>query len=103
MGIILVAVLSGYGSVSVPYAYISLFIRPVDKAEIVAMESQLKQARGGVLGMVGSESKCLGAGSVRMGGKGGWVLGMIGVVARKGLRLRRVSAAARQVKRSPAS
>ena len=44
VGIILVAVLSGYGSVSVPYSYISLFIRPVDKAEIAAMEVQLKQA-----------------------------------------------------------
>lgn len=39
--------LSGYGSVSVPYSYISLFIRPVDKAEIAAMEAQLKQARMG--------------------------------------------------------
>lgn len=47
MGIILVAVLSGYGSVSVPYAYISLFIRPVDKAEISAMEAQLKQVMRG--------------------------------------------------------
>eukprot|EP00887_Chlorella_sp_A99_P004233 scaffold15.g4233.t1 len=44
IGIVLVAVLSGYGSVSVPYSYITLFIRPVDKAEIAAMESQLRQA-----------------------------------------------------------
>ncbi|KAL4421835.1 hypothetical protein ABPG77_001624 [Micractinium sp. CCAP 211/92] len=42
LGIILVGVLSGYGSVSLPFSYISLFIRPVDRAEIAAMESQLR-------------------------------------------------------------
>ncbi|KAI7840944.1 hypothetical protein COHA_005374 [Chlorella ohadii] len=42
LGIILVGVLSGYGSVSLPFSYITLFIRPVEKAEIVAMESQLR-------------------------------------------------------------
>lgn len=31
LGIILVGVLSGYGSVSLPFSYISLFIRPVDR------------------------------------------------------------------------
>ena len=31
LGIILVGVLSGYGTVSLPFSYISLFIRPVDK------------------------------------------------------------------------
>ena len=31
LGILLVGVLSGYGSVSLPYSYISLFIRPVDR------------------------------------------------------------------------
>lgn len=41
LGVFLVAVLSGYGSVSVPFSYISLFIRPVERAEIDAMESQL--------------------------------------------------------------
>ncbi|GAB4817352.1 hypothetical protein N2152v2_004398 [Parachlorella kessleri] len=49
IGIVLVAVLSGYGSVSLPYSYISLFIRPVDKAEITAMESQLKQAMDSIV------------------------------------------------------
>lgn len=31
LGIILVGVLSGYGSVSLPFSYISLFIRPVER------------------------------------------------------------------------
>lgn len=44
LGLVLVSVLSGYGSVSVPYSYISLFIRPVDNAEISAIEMQLIQA-----------------------------------------------------------
>lgn len=44
LGVTLVAVLSGYGSVSVPYSYISLFIRPVQRGEITAMENQLKSA-----------------------------------------------------------
>jgi golgi pH regulator len=42
LGVALVAIVSGYGSVSVPYSYISIFIRPVDSAEIVALESQLR-------------------------------------------------------------
>jgi len=44
LGVTLVAMLSGYGTVSVPFSYISLFIRPVDRAEIAAMETQLKAA-----------------------------------------------------------
>jgi hypothetical protein len=31
LGIILVGVLSGYGTVSLPFSYITLFIRPVDR------------------------------------------------------------------------
>lgn len=45
LGVTLVAVLSGYGSVSVPFSYISLFIRPVERAEIDAMEAQLQQTQ----------------------------------------------------------
>ena len=45
MGVTLIAVLSGYGAVSMPYSYISLFIRPVDQIEIAAMESQLMRVR----------------------------------------------------------
>lgn len=45
LGVTLVAILSGYGSVSVPYSYLSLFIRPVENNEIVAMEMQLDQAK----------------------------------------------------------
>lgn len=43
LGLILVSVLSGYGTVSVPFSYLSLFIRPVETGEISAMESQLQQ------------------------------------------------------------
>jgi hypothetical protein len=48
LGVTLVAVLSGYGSVSVPFSYISLFIRPVERAEIDAMESQLQATQNSI-------------------------------------------------------
>ena len=44
MGVSLIAVLSGYGSIELPYAYLSLFIRPVERAEIAMTEAQLLQA-----------------------------------------------------------
>ena len=44
MGVSLIAVLSGYGSISLPYAYLSLFIRPVERSEIAMTESQMLQA-----------------------------------------------------------
>ncbi len=44
LGLVLVSVLSGYGTVSVPFSYLTLFIRPVETGEISAMESQLQQA-----------------------------------------------------------
>ncbi len=45
MGVALIAVLSGYGSVELPYSYLSLFIRPVGRSEIVLAESQMMQVR----------------------------------------------------------
>ncbi|KAK9831247.1 hypothetical protein WJX74_009318 [Apatococcus lobatus] len=48
VGTTLIAILSGYGSVNLPYAYLSLFTRPVSKREIVAMETQLLQATDSV-------------------------------------------------------
>jgi hypothetical protein len=36
----MIAVLSGYAAVSVPYSYLTLFVRPVQAFEVVAMEDQ---------------------------------------------------------------
>ncbi|GMH35755.1 hypothetical protein BSKO_03623 [Bryopsis sp. KO-2023] len=44
VGTWLIAILSGYGTVDLPYSYLSLFIRPVEKAEIQAMEDQYRRA-----------------------------------------------------------
>ena len=44
LGLILVSILSGYGTVSVPFSYVTLFVRPVEHGEIAAMESQMQQA-----------------------------------------------------------
>jgi len=43
MGVTLIAVLSGYGSVDLPFSYLSLFVRPVERAEVAAAEAQLMQ------------------------------------------------------------
>ena len=43
MGVALIAVISGYGSVELPYSYLSLFIRPVGRSEIALAESQMMQ------------------------------------------------------------
>lgn len=40
LGTWLIAILSGYGAASLPYAYISLFVRPVEAFEVAAMEQQ---------------------------------------------------------------
>ncbi|GFR47797.1 hypothetical protein Agub_g9571, partial [Astrephomene gubernaculifera] len=45
MGTWMIAVLSGYAAVSFPYSYLSLFVRPVEVFEIVAMEEQCRQAQ----------------------------------------------------------
>ncbi len=43
MGVSLIAVLSGYGSVNLPFSYLTLFIRPVERSEIAMAESQMMQ------------------------------------------------------------
>eukprot|EP00873_Tetraselmis_striata_P001407 jgi/Tetstr1/421671/TSEL_012610.t1 len=43
MGVVLVAVLSGYGTVNLPFSYLSLFVRPISKREVQAMEQQVEQ------------------------------------------------------------
>jgi len=42
MGTWMIAVLSGYAAVSLPYSYLSLFVRPVEAYEVLAMEDQYK-------------------------------------------------------------
>lgn len=55
LGVMLVAIVSGYGTVSVPFSYISLFIRPVEQAEIDAMDAQLSQT----IDSIGSKRKTI--------------------------------------------
>jgi hypothetical protein len=42
MGTWMIAVLSGYAAVSLPYSYLSLFVRPVEPYEVTAMEEQYR-------------------------------------------------------------
>lgn len=45
LGTWMIAVLSGYAAVSVPYSYLSLFVRPVEVYEVTNMEEQYRQAQ----------------------------------------------------------
>ncbi|KAG1658696.1 hypothetical protein FOA52_013636 [Chlamydomonas sp. UWO 241] len=79
LGTWIIAILSGYATVSVPYSYLSLFVRPVEAFEVMSMEEQLRQTVSECeqkwRGIAEQRSEMRARGSV--GGGGGGLAGMV--------------------------
>ena len=45
LGVTLISVLSGFGTINLPFSYLTLFVRPVSTAQVSIMEAQLTQVR----------------------------------------------------------
>lgn len=100
LGVVLVAVLSGYGSVTVPYTYISRFIRPVERGEVAAAEDRLAAARAALEGKrrrialleLDGASNPLGGVAQKSNGRLAWLTGFLGGAGRQGRALRALRA-----------